>query len=89
MWDGGPRTGRDSQTLFGDNRTVVPWLLLYRDLSNQATASRVLNRSAILCLELEVFEVSDGAADLFLEMITQPFLGFVCIVPDSSKQATV
>lgn len=31
----------------------------------------------------------DGAADIFLEIITQPFLGFDGIVPGSSNQATV
>ena len=30
-----------------------------------------------------------GAADIFLEIITQPFLGFDGIVPGSSNQATV
>lgn len=30
-----------------------------------------------------------GAADVFLEVITQPFLGFDGIVPDSSSRATV
>ena len=30
-----------------------------------------------------------GAADVFLEIITQPFLGFDGIVPGSSNQATV
>ena len=31
----------------------------------------------------------NGAADIFLEIITQPFLGFDGIVPGSSNQATV
>lgn len=31
----------------------------------------------------------NGAADIFLEIITQPFPGFDGIVPDSSNQATV
>ena len=31
----------------------------------------------------------EGAADIFLEIITQPFLGFDGIVPGSSNQATV
>lgn len=30
-----------------------------------------------------------GAADIFLEMVTQPFPGFDGIVQDSSNQATV
>ena len=30
-----------------------------------------------------------GAADVFLEIITRPFLGFDGIVPGSSNQATV
>ena len=30
-----------------------------------------------------------GAADIFLEIITQPFLGFDDIVPGSSNQVTV
>ena len=30
-----------------------------------------------------------GAADVFLEMVTQPFPGFDGIVQDSSNQATV
>lgn len=30
-----------------------------------------------------------GAADIFLEMVTQPFPGFGGIVQDSSNQATV
>ena len=30
-----------------------------------------------------------GAADIFLEIITRPFLGFDGIVPGSSNQATV
>ncbi len=30
-----------------------------------------------------------GAADVFLEMIMQPFLGFVCIVPGSSNLVIV
>ncbi|TCE83508.1 hypothetical protein MCC10071_1827 [Bifidobacterium longum subsp. longum] len=32
---------------------------------------------------------SIGAVDIFLEIITQPFLGFDGIVPGSSNQATV
>ncbi|MBT1170112.1 glycoside hydrolase family 3 C-terminal domain-containing protein [Bifidobacterium sp. SO4] len=32
---------------------------------------------------------NEGAADIFLEIITQPFLGFDGIVPGSSNQATV
>ena len=28
-------------------------------------------------------QIGVGAADIFLEMIMQPFLGFVCIVPGS------
>ena len=34
-------------------------------------------------------ESKKGAADIFLEIITQPFLGFDGIVPGSSNQATV
>lgn len=34
-------------------------------------------------------ERGTGAADVFLEIITQPFLGFDGIVPGSSNQATV
>lgn len=30
-----------------------------------------------------------GAADIFLEIVMQPFLGFDDIVPDSSSPATV
>lgn len=30
-----------------------------------------------------------GAADVFLEIVMQPFLGFDDIVPDSSSPATV
>ena len=33
--------------------------------------------------------LQNGAADVFLEIITQPFLGFDGIVPGSSNQATV
>ena len=33
--------------------------------------------------------VSVGGADVFLEMVTQPFPGFDGIVQDSSNQATV
>jgi len=36
------------------------------------------------CLNLR-----QGAADVFLEMVTQPFPGFDGIVPDSSNRATV
>ena len=35
------------------------------------------------------WQQKDGAADIFLEIITQPFLGFDGIVPGSSNQATV
>lgn len=31
----------------------------------------------------------NGAADIFLEIVMQPFLGFDDIVPDSSSPATV
>lgn len=31
----------------------------------------------------------EGAADVFLEIVMQPFLGFDDIVPDSSSPATV
>lgn len=31
----------------------------------------------------------NGAADVFLEIVMQPFLGFDDIVPDSSSPATV
>ena len=33
--------------------------------------------------------LTDGAADVFLEIVMQPFLGFDDIVPDSSSPATV
>ena len=33
--------------------------------------------------------VAEGAADIFLEIVMQPFLGFDGIVPDSSSPATV
>ena len=64
---------------------------LTTDISRQA--------DLILCFERE--QISDlleqnplairkvGAADIFLEIITQPFLGFDGIVPGSSNQATV
>lgn len=43
----------------------------------------------VLCPEARfLVEQKVGAADVFLEIITQPFPGFVCIVPDSSNQAT-
>ena len=33
--------------------------------------------------------IEGGAADIFLEIVMQPFLGFDDIVPDSSSPATV
>lgn len=38
---------------------------------------------------VEALKSVNGAADIFLEIITQPFLGFDGIVPGSSNQATV
>lgn len=40
-------------------------------------------------LALKNVTVTDGAADIFLEIVMQPFLGFDDIVPDSSSPATV
>lgn len=31
----------------------------------------------------DIMQIGVGTADIFLEMIMQPFLGFVCIVPGS------
>lgn len=39
--------------------------------------------------QMSAYEWRKGAADIFLEIITQPFLGFDGIVPGSSNQATV
>ena len=42
-------------------------------------------RANFVCVDYQ----KNGAADIFLEIITQPFLGFDGIVPGSSNQATV
>lgn len=40
-------------------------------------------------LKQRVNALNAGAADVFLEIVMQPFLGFDDIVPDSSSPATV
>ena len=45
--------------------------------------------TATYCIGCGSCAVIDGAADVFLEIVMQPFLGFDDIVPDSSSPATV
>lgn len=54
----------------------------------QLRVRAVLDDLAVIDVE-DLVRVLDGAADIFLEMVTQPFPGFDGIVQDSSNQATV
>ena len=63
----------------------------YLDMSRLGETVREANRSSPQGrAKTKVRKISGlGAADIFLEIITQPFLGFDGIVPGSSNQATV